>query len=126
MNRRDLNRRLEPNRKSVEPGRHGPVLLETVDPAHGLKPSEQRPGGPAGTSSASRTGDRQPSMPQEFGGEHQPRFSEVELAMSRDRYGIVLDQGPTHPLGSWAPHNDQERAEGRPHLSPNQSITQGN
>ena len=33
MNRRDLNRRLEPNRKFIEPGRHGPVLLETVDPA---------------------------------------------------------------------------------------------
>jgi hypothetical protein len=33
MNRRDLNRRLEPNRKSVEPGRRSPVLLETVDPA---------------------------------------------------------------------------------------------
>lgn len=33
MNRRDLNRRLEPNRKSVEPGCHGPVLLETADPA---------------------------------------------------------------------------------------------
>ena len=33
MNRRDLNRRLEPNRKFVEPGRHGPVLLETADPA---------------------------------------------------------------------------------------------
>ena len=33
MNRRGLNRRLEPNRKSIEPGRHGPVLLETADPA---------------------------------------------------------------------------------------------
>src|SRR5882757_5548925 len=33
MNRRDLNRRLEPNRTCVEPGCHGPVLLETADPA---------------------------------------------------------------------------------------------
>lgn len=33
MNRRDLNRRPEPNRKFVQPGRHGPVLLETADPA---------------------------------------------------------------------------------------------
>ncbi|MFD8459419.1 hypothetical protein ACFV27_35950 [Streptomyces antimycoticus] len=33
MNRRDLNRRLEPNRRFVKPGRHGPVLRETADPA---------------------------------------------------------------------------------------------
>lgn len=33
MNRRDLSHCLEPNRKFIEPGRHGPVPLETVDPA---------------------------------------------------------------------------------------------
>ena len=33
MNRRDLKCRIEPNRKFVEPGRHGPGLLETADPA---------------------------------------------------------------------------------------------
>lgn len=63
MNRRDLNRRLEPNRKFVEPGRHGPVLLETADPAFdrvpGLAPRSRS--GPARTADCHRaaSGDQQ-------------------------------------------------------------------